>query len=180
MAVTQRFCAQCGKQTDRNGSFCSHCGNRLDADPASPPVPPIQVSQQPAAAPVTVAKNTHPILTFIGGTVVVLIIVGVAANMLDKNASAVRFVATDVLTDDNCTVMGDYCLRVHCTFQNSGSAAGERNVRAQLISEPDAKIVGDQTSRLTLMENATQRVTFNFPEATIDMKAKARCSVDER
>lgn len=134
-----------------------------------------------AAGPVVVRKNSHPVLTFIGGAVVLLFVIGVIANLVSTGpAQAAHFIATDVLGDESCTVVGDYCLRVHCTFQNTGDAAGENRVRAQLLSEDQSQVVAERTSSLTLLPNATQRVTFDFPEATIEMKTRARCSVDSQ
>jgi len=95
-----------------------------------------------------------------------------------KPEPAANFVATDVLSDENCTVVGDYCVRVHCTYQNTGDAAGERRVRAQLLSEDQSQVIAERYSALTLLPNATQRVTFNFPEASLDVKTRSRCSVD--
>jgi hypothetical protein len=128
--------------------------------------------------PVVVEKNSHPVLTFIGGAVVVLFIIGAIASLNDSTpAPAARFIATDALSDESCTVVGDYCLRVHCTFQNTGDAAGESRVTAQLLSEDQSQVLAERYSSLTLLPNATQRVTFTFPEANIDVKTRYRCSV---
>jgi hypothetical protein len=181
-----RYCSGCGKEVPDNAAFCPHCGHAVmpagGASPAAaPPVAASPAAAPPVAAPVVVQKNSHPILTAIGGIAVVLMGIGFVANLMDDSApaSSARFIATDVLSDENCTQLGDYCLQVHCTYQNTGDAAGERQVRARLLAMDSDAILADHTSMLTLLPGATQRVTFAFPEANIDVKTRAQCGVDE-
>jgi zinc ribbon protein len=170
-------CSECGKNLSDRAAACPNCGQPSHA--------------VPIPAVVSVEKNSHPILTFIGGAVVVvggLAIVGavmeeregqgpaaapkVVATQISMPAPAVpppaaRFIVTDVLMDENCTEIGDYCVNVHCTYQNVGNAAGARRVSADL-EKGNGNSVAVHDSNLTLLTGATQRVTFNFKEAILD------------
>ena len=68
--------------------------------------------------------------------------------------------------DDECTELGDYCIRVHCTFYNDGNAPGERAVAAQLIDAGES--VAIHRSTLTLLPDAHQQLYFDFKEAELD------------
>jgi zinc-ribbon domain len=172
-----RACSECGKDVSDKAAVCPHCGNPLAA--AAPAPAP---AAAPTPTPVVVQKNTHPVLTVIGGLAVVLIAIGFIANLIDNNAApppSAHFITTDVLSDENCTQLGDYCIQIHCTYQNTGDAPGERQVHARMVAMDSDTVLGERTSSLTLLPGATQRVTFAFPEATIDAKARVQCSVDD-
>ncbi|HBY64402.1 MAG TPA: hypothetical protein DEH78_31665 [Solibacterales bacterium] len=137
---------------------------------------------------VVVEKNKHPFLTFIGGAVLVLLGIGMVGAWLDKEGKGgkpepppqpppeARFEIIDRLSDEQCTQLGDYCLQVHCSYQNKGDGAGEQTVAAELMNEEDAR-VALRSQSLTLMPGATQRVSFRFPEAELEQKYRYRCLV---
>jgi hypothetical protein len=143
-----------------------------------------------ASNPVVVTKNSHPVLTFLGGAVVVAVVLAAIGNAVESRegaakggpkrvAAAARFVVADVLMDENCTQLGDYCVNAHCTFQNVGNLAGAKRVRAELVTESGGH-VATQHSTLTLLPGATQRVTFNFMEATLDGESyRVKCNVTD-
>jgi hypothetical protein len=131
------------------------------------------------ASVVTVEKNKHPVLTFIGGAVLVLFVVGLVVELANEGAASdpVQFSTVDALVDEGCTVLGDYCVRVHCTYQNVGSQAGEKRVVARLF-DPNDQLRSERQQALTLLPNGTQRVTFDFPEALVEWgTVTGRCSV---
>lgn len=68
--------------------------------------------------------------------------------------------------DDECTELGDYCIRVHCTFYNDGNAAGLRPVGAQLLDGTESVAVREST--LTLLPDGRQQLYFDFKEAELD------------
>jgi hypothetical protein len=173
-------CGECGRGVSDRAAACPHCGHPIGGAAASNP------------AIVTVQKNAHPVLTFLGGVVVVVFVLAAIGAVMEgreerqKGASkpggvrqipAARFVVADVLMDENCTQLGDYCVSVHCTYQNVGEVAGAKRVRADLFQQSGGR-VATHDSNLTLLPGATQRVTFNFMEATLDDASyRAQCDV---
>jgi hypothetical protein len=85
---------------------------------------------------------------------------------------------TDVLTDENCTELGDYCINVHCSYQNTGNAPGMFRVRGLLRDRDGGRVVANYYSSLTLLVGATQRVTFRMREAELDRRYEPLCQVD--
>jgi hypothetical protein len=180
MALTR--CKECGKEVSDHAPGCPHCGNPFR--PAATPAVETRV--------VAVEKNSHPILTFIGGAVVVVGILAAVGMMRESDETAVaktplkpkapapaaRFVVTDVLMDENCTELGDYCISVHCTFQNSGNAAGMFRVRAKLLEKGSDRVLANRYSDLTLLPAGTQRIDFNFKEAELGWEFSSLCQVD--
>ena len=162
MALTT--CPECGQQVSDHATQCPHCGHPFER--SSPAV-------------VHVEKNSHPVLTVVGGAVIVLGVLAFIGKAFERTPVA-RFNVTDVLSDEGCTVVGDYCVNVHCTFQNVGDTAGALRVRARLLEKSSQRVLADHATDLTLLQGASQRVTFAFAEAEIDRPATSVCSVDEQ
>jgi hypothetical protein len=159
-------CTECGQEVSDHAAACPHCGNPMRGT-VTPPPPVIAVK-----------KNSHPILTVIGGVAIVVVILLVVLGRVASPAKSTKIVATDILTDENCTQLTDYCIDVNCTFQNQGNAAGMSRVRAQLLDKSSGRVRADRYSDLTLLPNGTQRVTFSFPEAELDWQVSSVCKVD--
>ena len=163
-------CRECGRGVSDRAGACPHCGHPTGGTAALSP------------AIVTVQKNSHPFLTFVGGVVVVVLVlaaIGAVMEGREESKKKARFVATDVLMDENCTQLGDYCVSVHCTYQNVGDASGAMRVRADLLRQSGGRIA-THDSNLTLLPGATQRVTFNFMEATLEGESyRAQCDVGQ-
>jgi hypothetical protein len=163
-------CTECGQEVSDHAATCPHCGNPLHAAPTAPP------AVQPSV--VTVKKNSHPVLTIVGGFTVVVVILVVVLAVIGSSKASPKFVATDIITDENCTQLTDYCMNVYCTFQNQGSAAGSNRVRAQLLDKSSGEVRADHYTDLTLLPNASQRVTFSFPEAELGWQVTSVCKAD--
>src|SRR5258706_15972395 len=148
------YCAECGKEGSDHAAACPHCATQLQATSTQPP--PV----------VAVKKNSHPILTVIGGVAIVVVILLVVLGWLASSAKSTKIVATDILTDENCTQLTDYCIDVNCTFQNQGNAAGTSRVRAQLLDKASRTVLAYPYSDITLLPNATPRVAFGYPHTT--------------
>lgn len=126
-----------------------------------------------------VLENKHPFLAFIGGCSVllgVLVIGGGTALVLLSENKAPAFTVITVTRDDGCTVIGDYCMRAHCTVNNPGSKASEQPIVAELFSKDDGHVVARRTAKATLLSAAATTLTFNFPEASLDSNEAVRCS----
>jgi hypothetical protein len=178
MALTR--CPECGKDVSDRAPVCPHCGN-----PSGPAQPAVETKF------VTVEKNSHPFLTFIGGAAIVVGILAVIGLMRESNdkasakplafkppAPAARFAITDVLMDEGCTELGDYCITVHCTFQNAGTAPGQFRVRALLLEKGSDRVLANHYSDLTLLPAGLQRLDFTFKEAELGWEVRSECRVD--
>jgi hypothetical protein len=165
-------CTGCGRSVSEHAAACPACGHPGGAAHLTP----------------VVTKNSHPILTFLGGVVMVIFVLGAIGKFLDsreqnrdaaKPGPAARFTVADVLLGEDCMQLGDYCVTVHCTVHNDGDAAGARQVVATLRTESGNNI-GVHRSSLTLLPGATQRIDFNFSEASLDDGGsyRARCDVE--
>lgn len=177
MALTR--CKECGKEVSDRAPRCPHCGNPFGSVPTS------------GGQTTVIEKNSHPILTFIGAASVIVGVLAVIGLMRGSDeaaaaktplprvpAPAAKFVVTDVLMDENCTELGDYCITVHCTFQNSGDAAGMFRVRAKLLQKGSDRVLANRYSDLTLLPAGTQRLDFNFKEAELGWEVSSLCQVD--
>ena len=69
-------------------------------------------------------------------------------------------------SDERCTVLGDYCIKVYCTYFNRGNGAGEKVIQAQLLDR--GEIVAAKESNLTLMPGQSQKLSWDFTEAELD------------
>ena len=122
-----------------------------------------------AQPPRTFAKVAKGIAWLVAGLVVVGIVLLIVGSTMTKKDSppppTAIFVVTDTLSDEACTQLGDYCIRVHCTYQNNGDGAGEKSVGAQLLDEN--QVVAERQSSLTLLPGKSQRLYFDFPEAEL-------------
>jgi hypothetical protein len=171
--VAMQFCTECGKEVSNRAPTCPHCGSPVEGAPAPGPVKPEPVV-------VTVKKNSHPVLTVIGViAIVVVVLIGglILIAVLHKEP---KFVATDNVTDTNCTTLSDYCINVTCTIQNQGDGPGTRTIRAQLLDKSSGAVRADHYSDLTLAPNESQRVIFSFPEAELDWQVSSICKVDPK
>lgn len=163
--MSMKECSECKKEMSDRAATCPHCGNPQSKMPAP----------TPALAPVTIKKNSHPFLTVVSGLAIALVALGVVLHAV---GSSPRIVVTDVHNDANCTQLFDYCINVNCTFQNQGTSAGAQRVTAELIDKASRNVRAEHSSEVTLMPNATQRVTFSFPEAELDWEVSSSCKVD--
>jgi hypothetical protein len=168
--VAIQFCIECGKQVSDRAASCPHCGHPVQG--ASAPQP----SPQPPVVPVK--KNSHPVLTVIGGAAVVVLVLGIVALVVFLKTAKSKFEVTDKITDTNCTKLTDFCIDVNCTYQNAGTAKGTLRVRAQLLDKNSGEVKADRYSDLNLGPGESQRVTFSFPEAELDWEVSSVCKVD--
>jgi zinc ribbon protein len=150
-------CQACGKQVSDQAVSCPQCGHPIASSPAlsRPPAPP---------------RRTW--VKVIGGLAVLGIVILVVANIPGKKEApppapppAAIFVVTDTRSDESCTQLGDYCIKVYCNYQNNGDGPGEKTVSAQLLDED--KVVARRTNQLTLLPGRSQRLEFSFPEAEL-------------
>ena len=175
-------CGGCGRDVSSQAVACPNCGH------------PTQGSRSGAPGPtITIGKNSHSVRTFLGGLVAMVLVVGLIDALVNQNNEGqavetaeaaksappplARFVVTDVLMDENCTQIGDYCVSVHCTYQNVGDAAGATRIHADLLGTSGGAVAARE-SNLTLMPGSSQRVTFNFDEAVLERQYRSECRVE--
>ncbi len=165
-----QFCMECGKQISDQATVCPHCGFPIQGKAA-----PQQQGQSPV---VTVKKNSHPVLTFIGAAALVVVILIGALVLYAVLHKAPKFAITGSSSDAACTQLTDYCITVYCDYQNVGNGAGTKTVRAQLLDKNTQAVRADHFTSLTLSPQESQRMTFTFPEAELDWEVSYVCQVD--
>ena len=77
---------------------------------------------------------------------------------------APKFTTTKADTDESCAVLTDYCLRVSCSIQNVGNAAGEAAVEIYLSGENETY---KETKRVNLKPGDTKSISHNFTQAKL-------------
>ena len=163
MALTN--CTECNHQISSSAETCPNCGVRRHAAPS--------------------VEKRHPVLNVIGAIVFVIVVFVVLVKLGSKSGNQAtapqpkpNFEVVDRMSDDNCTHLDDYCIRIHCTYRNAGNAAGRMRVRAKAFSDKRGQFA-DYYSDLYLEPGEQQRMTFNVPEATLeDTNIKYQCLVD--
>jgi hypothetical protein len=74
-------------------------------------------------------------------------------------------IAAQYSRDDECTQLGDYCIRIHCTYSNAGAIAADETAGAQFFDRRQSIAIRQGT--LTLLPGASKEVYFDFPEAEL-------------
>ncbi|HEU4628614.1 MAG TPA: zinc ribbon domain-containing protein [Gemmatimonadaceae bacterium] len=187
-------CPECRHEVSDRAAACPNCGYALGGSH----VPAVLRTET-----VTVERNKHPFLTFIGTAVVALFLIGVVHELATNADSGVtpsaglasaapplplappapppptaRFTVVDVLVDEECSQLFEYCLQGHCIVQNAGDAAGQRRVKADLLLRDSRQVVATHWSNLTLLPGGSERLTFRFDEALIDSTYTVRCRLE--
>lgn len=167
-------CAACGRQISDQAEACIQCGQPMGRNSGSfsrDREGTLPGGRTTAALRVVLRLILVGIgciaLLFIGALIVGMVR-GINPPSSDSHGPAPTavFQVSDQLSDENCTQLGDYCIRVHCSFINSGKGPGEQRVSAQLLD--GSTLVSEKYSSLTLLAGASQRVDFDFPEAELD------------
>lgn len=164
-----RPCADCNKEISEKAPSCPHCGAPQAA------VPSTTAKRQSESSKSSSAFVSGVILVL--GVVIILVILRGAYPLMQEAgvAPAPRWVVEGVNGTDNCTVLGDYCLRVTCMVRNVGDAVGVVTVVAELLPE-----TGSATNRQTTvrLEPAQERLLeFDFREAEIEKKYRFGCLI---
>ena len=172
------FCTACGKEISDAAPSCPHCGHA------------------PRGVGSSGGRMVKWLLVFAGGAALcfgVLATIGTLyakpkpPEIVDgsggtppalppKPVAAAKFIVMEhSQRDDECTELGDYCIRVHCTFYNDGDAAGLRAIGAQLVDGSESVAVREST--LTLLPDSRQQLFFDFKEAELegDHHYSSRC-----
>jgi hypothetical protein len=89
--------------------------------------------------------------------------------------ASARFAIDNAGANEDCTVLGDYCVRIRCAVTNIGDASGISQLAADL--QEDSKVIATHraTSRM-LDPGQHDTLTLDFPEATLASTAhQYRC-----
>jgi hypothetical protein len=164
------ICAECSKQVSDRASACPNCGAPIVA----------AVAPAPAAAQSAVqTKGGH-------GRVTAIIVAGlvlVALLMMRRGTSdplavvlpTPRFTVANAGGSDECTSLGEYCMRTRCAVANEGNAAGVAKVEAHLSS--NGQTVATRTSMASLSPGQIDTVSMDFPEAEMGTDYRYSCSL---
>jgi predicted nucleic acid-binding Zn ribbon protein len=149
-------CVACGHEVSEQAASCPNCG-------------------QPIARK-SGAGTTFKVIGIVATVIVAIIVVlAVIAGHNSSSASttppappkpAPFQISAQSSRDDECTQLGDYCIRVHCTYVNAGSIAADETAGAQFFDHGQSIAVRQGT--LTLLPGASKEVYFDFPEAELE------------
>lgn len=171
MALVQ--CPECKQEISDQAVSCPHCGApRVVTTAPGPQV----VSSPPAAQR---RPGSGPWL------VVVIVVLALGAFLLYRMnrpaleragvVASARFAIDNAGANEDCTVLGDYCVRIRCAVTNIGEASGISQLAADY--EEDSKVIATHraTSRM-LDPGQHDTLTLDFPEATLASTAhQYRC-----
>jgi hypothetical protein len=170
-------CEACGKQVSGQALACPNCGHPIGTR-ILPPAAPLP--------PATLSSIGRRFGKFIVGllalviAVVVLLFLGVfiwgAANGVAHSDAAAQpapappppkaeFAVSAVNSNEDCTELGDYCVRALCTYFNKGDGPGAKTVGARLLDH--GNVVGTREATLTLLPSNSQTLQFDFKEAEL-------------
>jgi len=150
---------------------------RAEAPPPSPPPPP----EPPQAAPYWTAGRVLLGLIAVPGTLVLSILC--AGGALEEGGEAVpaalslaRFEIVDSALNDDCSRLGEYCLRATCTLANVGSGSGL--ARVELLLQGDGGGAPfSYTQQIDLTKGQRKAISHDFTEARMAEDYKVRCRV---
>ena len=115
------------------------------------------------------------ILAVVGGGAA---LTGLLGGPVDPNATILptpRYEFSDIVVDDTCTSLLDYCVHVSCMVTNVGTANGTPTIEIQLIPEggtPSATSVS-----VSVPKGQSTIVTHDFTEARLADGHSGRCIV---
>jgi hypothetical protein len=148
-------CVACGHEVSEQAASCPNCG-------------------QPIARKSGVG-TTFKVIGIVATILVIIIVIGIAVGHNSSSASttpppppkpAPFQVSAQSSRDDECTQLGDYCVRVHCTYLNAGAIAADETAGAQFFDH--GRSIAVRQGTLTLLPGATKEVYFDFPEAELE------------
>jgi len=171
MALVQ--CPECKQEISDQAQACPHCGAPRQgvAAPAAPPPP---VSQVVSSRP---ARGAWPIVIVLVLALGAFLVYRMNRPALERAGvvASARFAVDNAGANEDCTVLGDYCMRVRCAVTNIGDASGVSQIAADYVE--DSKIIATHraTSRM-LDPGQHDTLTLDFPEATLASTAhQYRC-----
>lgn len=89
-----------------------------------------------------------------------------AGNVLSVSTPLAHFVVVSKDSNESCSKLLDYCLRVSCQIANDSVVPGQAVVDIQLLDK-DGAVQHTNTERVDLGPGDTKTVTHDFTEAKI-------------
>ena len=89
-----------------------------------------------------------------------------AGNVLSVSTPLAHFVVVSKDSNESCSKLLDYCLRVSCQIANDSVVPGQAVVDIQLLDK-DGTVLHTNTERVDLGPGDTKTVTHDFTEAKI-------------
>jgi hypothetical protein len=170
MALVQ--CPECKQEISDQAQACPHCGAPRPGVAA--PVAPPPVSQ---VVPSRAARGAWPIVVVVVLALGAFLVYRMNRPALERAGvvASARFSIDNAGANEECTVLGDYCVRVRCAVTNIGDASGVSQLAADYVE--DSKVIATHraTSRM-LDPGQHDTLTLDFPEATLASTAhQYRC-----
>jgi hypothetical protein len=148
--MAMMHCVSCGQPVSDQARACPHCGQ------------PIKKAGWSTGAKVAVGVVALIVLAVVGFIGLAVIIA------LSKPAApppTAHLTVTGATSDESCTALGDYCIRVNCSYSNDGTGPGEKPIGAELIDND--VVVASRNSTLTLLPGKSQTLYWDFKEAEL-------------
>jgi hypothetical protein len=89
-----------------------------------------------------------------------------AGNVLSVSTPLAHFVVVSKDSNESCSKLLDYCLRVSCQIANDSVVPGQAVVDIQLLDK-DGTVLHTNTERVDVGPGDTKTVTHDFTEAKI-------------
>jgi len=89
-----------------------------------------------------------------------------AGNVLSVSTPLAHFVVVSKDSNESCSKLLDYCLRVSCQIANDSVVPGQAVVDIQLLDK-DGAVLHTNTERVDLGPGDTKTVTHDFTEAKL-------------
>lgn len=158
-------CIECRKDISDKASVCPNCG-----------------APQPSVNTASLTENkgnssvVKTVLSLLVIFISVFIIWKIAAPMLKTTGvmPVAKWSVDNIVGNDECTVLGNYCMRVRCAVTNVGDDKGATQVIATIRSNDGIQTT--KRSTVILQPNEKNVQVFDFPEAEMNREYKYLCS----
>ena len=160
-------CPECKQEISTQATTCPHCGAPQRATAGAP----ASVMSAPASKRFPLWALALGLGVLVVGAVFLL--QGRRAHGASDGAPAARWIIDNVDANEECTVLGEYCVRVRCAITNAGSAAGMAHVAADLAE--DSVVVATRRGTRSVEVGAQDTLTLDFPEANMGKNHSFRC-----
>ena len=171
MALVQ--CPECKQEISDQATACPHCGAPRPGATASGS----QAASSSGAPQPRPGRGAWPIVLIVVLALAAFLLYRMNRPALERAGvvASARFSVDNAGANEDCTVLGDYCVRVRCAVTNIGDASGVSQLAADYVE--DSKVIATRRATSRMLDPGQQdTLTLDFPEATLASTAhQYRC-----